>query len=220
MGSVSEPHLPDLPGGYRLLRHLGRGAYGEVWHAEAPGGVEVAIKIIPRTLPSATPETELQALHLIKGLRHQNLLSLQAFFPLPDRLVIVLELADGCLRRRMRQRRDEGLEGIPPAELLVYMREAAEALDFLHSRELLHRDIKPDNLLLLGSHVKVADYGLARVMDKSSLQTATTVGTPSYMAPEVFQGKVSPHSDQYSLAITYAELRWAGRPSWPRTSGR
>jgi len=211
MGSVSEPLPSNLPGGYRLLRYLGRGAYGEVWHAEAPGGVEVAIKIIPRTLPSGEPETELKALHLIKGLRHQNLLSLQAFFPLPDRLVIVLELADGCLRRRMIQCRGEGLDGIPPAELLVYMREAAEALDFLHGRQLLHRDIKPDNLLLLGNHVKVADYGLARVMDKSSLQTATTVGTPSYMAPEVFQGKVSQHSDQYSLAITYAELR-LGRP--------
>jgi serine/threonine protein kinase/tetratricopeptide (TPR) repeat protein len=194
-----------------LLRHLGRGAYGEVWHAEAPGGVEVAVKIIPRKLNSDEPETELQALHLIKGLRHQNLLSLQAFFPLPDRLVIVLELADSCLRRRMRACRDAGQEGIPPAELLVYVRETAEAIDFLHSRELLHRDIKPDNLLLLGSHVKVADYGLARVMDRSSLQTATTVGTPSYMAPEVFQGKVSPHSDQYSLAVTYAELR-LGRP--------
>jgi tetratricopeptide (TPR) repeat protein/serine/threonine protein kinase len=212
MGPNLQPPLGELPGGYRLVRFLGRGAYGEVWHAEAPGGVEVAVKIIRRTQHTGEPESELKALHLIKGLRHHNLLALQAFFPLPEWLVIVLELADSSLRQRLRQCHDEGLVGIPPAELLIYLRETAEALDFLHAHELQHRDIKPDNILLLGRHVKVADYGLARLLEKSTLQTATTVGTPAYMAPEICRAKVSQHSDQYSLAISYAELRLGRLP--------
>jgi tetratricopeptide (TPR) repeat protein/serine/threonine protein kinase len=212
MVSPAKPPLVNLPCGYRPLRLLGRGAFGEVWHAEAPGGVEVAIKFIHRTSHANESESELTALHLIKGLRHQNLLALQAFFPLPEWLVIVLELADGSLRQRLRQWRDDGQVGIPSDELLPYLREAAEALDFLHGHELQHRDIKPDNILLLGQHVKVADYGVARLLEKSSLQSASVVGTPAYMAPEVCMGKVSQHSDQYSLAVTYAELRLGRLP--------
>ncbi len=199
-------------GGYRLLQLLGRGAFGEVWRAEAPGGVEVAVKIISRTLKQNHAQRELEALQLIKGLRHQNLLSLQAFFSLEDRLLIVLELADGSLRSRLEECRRARLPGIPPAELLCYFREAAEALDYLHEHQVHHRDIKPDNLLLLGPHIKVADFGLARLLEKHSLQTATYAGTPAYMAPELWNGQLSLHSDQYSLAIMYVELRVGRRP--------
>src|SRR5262249_4473105 len=61
--------------------------------------------------------------------------------------------------------------------------------------------------LLLGQHVKVADFGLAKLLEKATLQQATQIGTPAYMAPEVWNGQVGPHSDQYSLAVMYAELR-------------
>src|SRR5437588_513503 len=129
MGSENLAPLGELPGGYQQKRLLGRGAYGEVWHAEAPGGIDVAVKLIPRTLQTGEPETELRALHLLKRLRHPCLLSLQAFFALDEWLVIVMELADGSLRERLRRCRNDGLGGVPPEELLVYFREAAEALD-------------------------------------------------------------------------------------------
>src|SRR5262249_44158273 len=96
--------------------------------------------------------------------------------------------------------------------LLRYFREAAEALDHLHEEQVQHRDIKPDNLLLLGQHIKVADFGLAKLLEKSSLQSASHAGTPVYMAPEVWNSKLSVHSDQYSLAIMYAELRTGRLP--------
>jgi tetratricopeptide (TPR) repeat protein len=217
MSGANPPVPPGLPAGYRLLRRLGRGAYGEVWRAEAPGGVEVALKLIPCSLKSEEAKRELNALQRIKGLRHQNLISLQAFFVQEEQLVIVLELADRSLRERLTECVKAGDVGIPPAELLAYFREAAEALDYLHDKDVQHRDVKSENLLLLGQHIKVADCGLARMLERLSLQSASTVGTPAYMAPEVWEGKVSLHSDQYSLAVTYAELR-LGRFPFPTES--
>ena len=203
MGDESLP-LDDR---YKRIRRLGSGAFGEVWQAEAPGGVEVALKIIFRPVDHEQAQRELQALELIKRLRHPFLLQTHAFWTSGDRLCIAMELADGTLRDRLKACRSAGLTGIPPAELLTYMQEAAAALDFLHKKHVQHGDIQPENILWVGDHAKVADFGLARPHESQRLISADGSGTPLYMAPEVWGGKVSPHSDQYSLAATYVELR-------------
>jgi serine/threonine protein kinase len=85
------------------------------------------------------------------------------------------------------------------------MRHVAEALDFLHERDLQHCNIKPENIHLMSGYAKVADFSLARLMPHE--ETMLGGGTPVYMPPEAWRGWIHRHSDQYSLAITYAELR-------------
>jgi serine/threonine protein kinase/formylglycine-generating enzyme required for sulfatase activity len=197
--------------GYKLLHRIGAGGFGEVWKAEAPGGVLAAIKIIFWPIEHEASQRELEALELIKGLRHHFLLRTHAFWPQQDRLYIAMDLADGSLRDRLKQCRAQGLQSVPLQELLGYFRESAEALDYLHSRNVLHRDVKPENILLSEGHVRLADFGLARVHSTLRMMSATGSGTPLYMAPEVWREKVSRHSDQYSLAVTYVELRLGRR---------
>jgi serine/threonine protein kinase len=197
----------SVGGNYKFLRRLGRGSFGEVWHAEAPGGIDVAVKIINQPLDHEEAQRELQALERIKRLRHPYLLTTMAFWSNDDRLYIAMELASCTLRDRLKQCRAMSLPGIPEQELFRYINDAAEALDFLHEQQVIHRDIKPENILILQGHGKVADFGLVRRMQSQHLASATSSGTPAYMAPEVWRGKVSVHSDQYSLAATYAEMR-------------
>jgi serine/threonine protein kinase len=201
--------------GYKLFKRIGRGQFGEVFLAEAPGGVNVAVKRIFRSLDDESSQRELQSLQLIRELRHPFLLQTQAFWSLEDRLVIVMELADDSLADWNREARREGGEGIPVADLLVYFRGAAAALDYLHGMNVIHRDVKPANLLRLKGYPKVADFGLARMMENQQA-SATFCGTPLYMAPEVWKKKVCAASDQYSLAATYAEMR-LGRPIYSGT---
>jgi serine/threonine protein kinase len=198
-------NLEPLPG-YRLLEHIGSGGFGEVWRAEAPGGLTKAIKFVFGQLHERRAANELRALDRVRGVRHPFLLSLERIETVDGRLVVVTELADGSLKDRFEACRREGLCGIPRDELLGYLRDAADALDFMiEAHALQHLDIKPENLLLLAGHVKVADFGLVKDVRQSE---ASMVGgmTPLYAAPEVFRGGPSPRSDQYSLAIVYLEM--------------
>ncbi len=202
-----------LPAGleYKLLRRIGKGAFGEVFAAEAPGGVTVAIKRILRSLDHPASQGEIESLEAIKALSHPFLLKTNAYWVFEDRLVIVMELADESLEDRIESHKKQGLPGIPPEELIPIFEQAAEALDYLHSQNVSHRDVKPQNLLLLRGYAKVADFGLARTQEHTLTAVGSEIGTPMYMAPEVWSHKVSLHSDQYSLAATYISAR-LGRP--------
>jgi hypothetical protein len=91
--------------------------------------------------------------------------------------------------------------------LIPLFEQAGEALDYLHSENVSHRDIKPENILIQKGYAKVADFGLARPHKHTLTIAGGTVGTPAYMAPEMWKEKVSLQSDQYSLAATYVRAR-------------
>ncbi len=207
----------ETAGGYRLLKRIGQGSFAEVWQGVAPGGFPVAIKRILRPLDDDEAKREQQALERIKELRHPFLLQTHSSFMVENHLFVVMELADGTLRDRMRSGQQTGQGLVPLPELLRYFREAAEALDYMHGQHVMHRDIKPQNILLLHGHAKVADFGLATLQaSQRAMMTATGCGTPAYMAPEVWRGRVGPASDQYSLACAFVEQR-LGRLPFPGT---
>lgn len=199
--------LPQT-GGITLIERIGSGGFAEVWKVQTPGGVLKAMKIIIRPFDQAEAQRESEAMELIKNLRHHFLSHIDSFWSQENRLLIQMDLADGSLRDRLNQCKREGKNAIPLPELLKYMRQSAEALDYLHERNVQHRDIKPENILLTEGAVRVADFGLAKAQRGSmGLVSGTFAGTPHYMPPEVWEDQAHVHGDQYSLAATYFELR-------------
>lgn len=212
--SPLSPHTADSIAGYTLIERIGAGGYGEVWKAEAPGGLSKAVKLVYGYLDDQRAACERKALARIKEARHPFLLSLERIEIVDGQLVVVTELADKSLKDRFDECRNEGLAGIPRDELLVYMGDAADALDYMRvCHGLQHLDVKPENLLITSGRVKVADFGLVKSLqdDERSLLAGLT---PQYAPPELFDGSPSTASDQYSLAIVYQEML-TGIPPFP-----
>ncbi len=215
MSFIREADAEPIPG-YRLIEPLGSGGFGEAWKCEAPGGLFKAIKFVYGNLNSldvdgARAEQEKRALERVKEIRHAFILPMDRIEVVEGELVIVMELADRNLHDAFDESIQAGLVGIPRDSLLRYMRDSAEALDHMNEKHgLQHLDIKPRNLFLVGDHVKVADFGLVKHLERASGILGGV--TPLYAAPETFAGNISNRSDQYSLAIVYMELLTGQRP--------
>jgi serine/threonine protein kinase len=203
-----------LAGRYELVRELGAGAMGRVFLAtDTTNGRAVAIKLL-----MAGSDADLSALlrfqqegALLSTLKHPNIVEVYGTFLDGETSCIVMEFLDG---RSLRQIFDS--ERILLPRLKRIAQQVAAAMAYAHGRGIIHRDIKPDNIMVIGNdHVKVTDFGVARVLlEGATLATRTgmSIGTPLYMAPEQIEGqKVDGRADIYSLgAVLYQMV--TGRP--------
>jgi serine/threonine protein kinase len=194
---------------YELIQRLGVGGYGEVWKARGPGNIFCGLKFI--RLGDEAGAVELRGLDLIKDIRHPHLIGVYGTWQRDNVLIIAMELGDGTLLQRFEACCREGQPGIPYPELIEYMRETAKGIDYLNSINIQHRDIKPQNILLVGGGVKVADFGVAKFLEKT-MASNSGVMTPAFAAPEFLRGKTSSQSDQYALGVTYCVLRGGRLP--------
>jgi serine/threonine protein kinase len=205
--------------GCRLRQLLGRGGFAQVWEAELPTGAPVALKFLPADASSATAR-EIRSIQMVRQLEHANLIRIAQVWCHLSYIVVVMELAEGSLLDLLEASQNEFGGPVPPDQVSLMLSQVAAALDFLNTRQHLiadkrvaiqHCDVKPSNMLLVGNTVKVADFGLSSPTT-TRLQFHRRAGTLDYLAPELFKGRLSDHSDQYSLGVSYCLLRGGRLP--------
>ena len=217
MSFIREADEEPIPG-YRLIRPLGSGGFGEVWLCEAPGQILKAIKFVFGSLDASASgdgraRQEFHAIQRVKEVRHPFVLSIERIDIVEGEVVMVMELAEKSLHDVLHESRTAGLPGIPREKLLRYMADSAEGLDYLaDTHNVMHMDVKPRNLFIIGDHVKVADFGLARHLERQSSSGILAGISPQYASPETFSSRITKHSDQYSLAVVYMEMLTGKRP--------
>ena len=207
---------------YRIERELGAGGMATVYLAEdLRHRRRVAIKVLhPELSAMLGPERFLKEIELTASLQHPHILPLFDSGRAEGLLYYVMPFVDGeTLRARLERERQ-----LPVADAVRIASETADALQYAHARGVVHRDVKPENILLQNGHALVADFGIALAVEQAGgsrlTQTGLSLGTPAYMAPEQATGdaNVDGRADIYALgAVTYEMLTgqtpYAGGPA-------
>lgn len=210
--STTKPTL----GRYEIVAELGQGAMGTVYLGKDPAiNREVAIKTLSYEGGDEEKLIEIKERFLREAeaagkLSHPNIVTIFDVGEEHDLAWMAMELLKGkdlaeyCQKDRL----------LPVKKVLQIISAVAEALDYAHSHGVVHRDIKPDNIILLEDlQVKVADFGIARVMSASQTQTGVILGTPNYMSPEQVEGaRVDGRSDLFSLGVVMYEMLSGEKP--------
>jgi hypothetical protein len=204
----------EQPLGSRYVLHelLGRGAMGQVFRGTVrASGARVAVKVLK---PELVSDTEVVARFfrersILTSIHHPNVAGVLDLVVEGDTLGIVMELVDGQDLRRYLRRRGT----LPPAEAVHLVCQLLHGLAAVHAAGIVHRDVKPENVLLSGQgDLKLTDFGVSRLSYGASLTKMTSlIGTPEYMAPELAEhDRATPAADLYSTGIVLYEML-AGR---------
>jgi eukaryotic-like serine/threonine-protein kinase len=194
--------FPQL-GNYRLIQRIAEGGFAEVYLGEHIYlNTFAAIKVIHTHLEQHDLEEFRKEASIVARLRHPHIISVHDFDVRDGTPFLVMDYApNGTLR----QRHPRGSK-LPPATILPYLKQVAEGLQYAHDLRFIHRDVKPENMLLdERDMILLSDFGIAVVSSTHSQSDREVVGTISYMAPEQLQGKPVLASDQYSLGIVLYE---------------
>lgn len=199
--------------GYTLTGKLGAGGMGEVWEASSTSGMACAIKFLKPEL-AEDPEFKKRFEREVKAciaMDHPHLLKLYGSGDSSDgRMFMISELLTGQTLKELIRNGDFDR----PQLAAKLLEEIGDALHYLHQRQMVHRDVKPDNIFVCrDGSLKLMDMGLVQGESLTVLtQTGQVLGTPAYMAPEQLNNQANPASDQYSLGIIVYELLAGQRP--------
>ncbi|MBI3568699.1 MAG: protein kinase [Gemmatimonadetes bacterium] len=199
---------------YRIERELGRGGFAVVYLAhDLRHDRPVALKVLhDEVAASLGAERFEQEVRLAARLQHPHILGVFDSGSVDGRLWFTMPFIDGeSLRDRLTREKQ-----LPVADAIALTREIADGLHFAHQQGVIHRDVKPENILLSGRHAIIADFGIARALAGkagSLTQTGVSVGTPGYMSPEQASGErdLDARTDVYALACVLYEML-AGQP--------
>jgi eukaryotic-like serine/threonine-protein kinase len=198
-------------GHYRLVRLLGRGGFAEVYLGEHLRlKTQVAVKILHTSLEDEDVEGFLREAQTVAHLKHSHIVRVFDFDVENHTPYLVMDYLPNGNVRRFHPRGS----ALPLATIVSYAQQVASALHYAHDQKLIHRDVKPENMLLdRDNTIVLSDFGIALMAQSSRYQSTQEVaGTAAYMAPEQFQGKPRRASDQYALGVVVYEWLTGDRP--------
>ena len=199
----------ELGGRFEIVAPISKGAMGAVYRAtDRELGAEVAVKRLLDVGQAARFEIEAR---LLSQLRHPRVVRVLHYFQDESGQYLVMNLVSGTDLGQLLKRR--GSPGLPPHEAIEYTLQACEALQYVHEQLIVHRDVKPQNLILGEEGIVLVDFGIARQLGEEEEDSGTVgIGTPRFIAPEVFAGgAVSPRADVFGLTATLWTLL-VGKP--------
>uniref|UniRef100_A0A8C4LVL2 non-specific serine/threonine protein kinase n=1 Tax=Equus asinus asinus TaxID=83772 RepID=A0A8C4LVL2_EQUAS len=201
---------------YHVLEMIGEGSFGRVYKGRRKYSAQVvALKFIPKLGRSEKELRNLQReIEIMRGLRHPNIVHMLDSFETDKEVVVVTDYAEGELFQILE---DDGK--LPEDQVQAIAAQLVSALYYLHSHRILHRDMKPQNILLAkGGGIKLCDFGFARAMSTNTMVLTSIKGTPLYMSPELVEERPYDHTaDLWSVGCILYELA-VGTPPFYTTS--